>query len=644
MTVRLRGWHAFSAAGLTVAASVVREPAPMPRSDVVEVPAIGPGLCVANIFQSNMVLQRDQPLRIWGWAEPAEEIRVEFAGHEARTTATADRAWEVVLPPMPANPSPQVLTVRGTTATLRLENVLVGDVWILGGQSNMEFPLRNVDDGELEAVSANFPQIRLLKMPHGKGFASVRSFERLYEWSDWSKRHVRKGDWNVCSPESARECSAIGYIFGRRLHMATGIPVGLIDTSIGGTTVEAWTPEEVLRTIEGAETQALLKEWDDRIAAYDPQADLKARIAAYEHRINSLRKAGQPIPPDSRPPTDLRPGPAADRNRPGHCYAGVIRPLRGLAVAGVVWHQGYNNCFRGTAGARMYHQVFRRMIAAWRETFGDPTLPFCIISLCTAGEPQTRDNFLVAMLDAGPYIREAQYRTFLELRAAGDRNIGFVSSFDLRKSWYHPQIKIPLGERAATWALATRYKVFKGRDADNLWLPPLVEHVEITNGELRLSLSTEVKTRDDSEGRMVGFAIAGADRRFYPADCDWLSMGSSDGPNRGVKNRKIIVLRSRHVAVPVHYRYAWARNPMGNVVSVHGVSLASQRSDDWPMEDVPSPAPLPAGMTGDAARRFAVNWLRRQLELADIERRLKDAEVTIAELKPLLESQPALEK
>lgn len=171
------------------------------------------------------------------------------------------------------------------------------------------------------------------------------------------------------------------------------------------------------------------------------------------------------------------------------------------------------------------------------------------------------------MLDADPYIREAQYRTFLGLRTAGDRNVGFVSSFDLSKSWYHPQIRGQLDARAATRTLATRYKVFQGRDADNLWLPPLVEHVEIT-------------TRDDGEDRMVGCAIAGEDRRFHPADCKWLSLGANGGANREANNRKVIVLKFRHVPAPAHYRYAWARNPMGDVVSVRGVSLASQRSDD----------------------------------------------------------------
>jgi sialate O-acetylesterase len=157
----------------------------------------------------------------------------------------------------------------------------------------LEFELSKVDDGELEIVSANFPQIRLLTMPQGKGFASVRSFERLHEWSDWSSRHFRKGDWDVCSPETVREFSAIGYVFGRRLFMASGVPIGLIDASIGGTTVETWTPQDVLAKIDGKETRDLLQDWADRIAAFDPQADLEQRIANYERQKSAAGRAGQ---------------------------------------------------------------------------------------------------------------------------------------------------------------------------------------------------------------------------------------------------------------------------------------------------------------------------------------------------------------
>lgn len=622
---------------VTLAAATGAAQKALPKEDVIEVPAIGAGLCVANVFQANMVLQRDRPLQVWGWAAPGEEVVVSFAGQEVRAKAAGDRSWQVTLPPVPAQAQPQKMTVKGANGALALENILVGDVWILGGQSNMEFPISNVDDGELEIVSANFPQIRLLTMPQGKGFDSVRSFERLHEWSDWSGRHFRKGDWEVCTPETVREFSAIGYIFGRRVHLASGVPIGLIDASIGGTTVETWTPADVLQKNDGAATKAMLKDWADRIAAYDPKVDLADRVKAHENRIKNMQAMGEAIPADLKPPTDLRPGPAGDRNRPGYCYASVIKPLQGLSVAGALWHQGFNNCFHGSAGARMYYEVFGPMISAWRGNFNDPTLPFCTLSLCTAGDPQTRENFLVPMLDAGPYIREAQYRTFLDLRAAGDTNAGFVSTFDLRKSWYHPQIKIPAGERAAAWALATRYGLLKGRDAAGYWLPPAVEKVEGVEGTLQLTLSTAVRTRDDSDGQLLGFAIAGGDRRFFPADADWLATGGKDGRNPAEKNRRVIVLKSRHVPAPAHYRYAWARNPMGNVVNERGVALPSQRSDDWLLEETPVKVPAQAHATEEAARRAATGQLRRMLELEDRERRLRDAEATAAELKPIVD-------
>jgi len=518
---------------------------------------------------------------------------------------------------------------------LTLDNILVGDIWVLGGQSNMEFPISKVDDGEFEIVAANFPQIRLLSMPVGKGFKSVRSFERLHEWSSWSKRHFRKGDWEVCSPEKVTEFSAIGYVFGRRLQMATQIPIGLIDTSIGGTTVETWTPSTVLDKIQGQETRDLLKEWNDKIAAYDPQADLKKRLDAYQAQKEKGRSSSQPAP------TDLRPGPTEDRNRPGHCYAGVIQPLSGLAVKGVVFHQGFNNCFSGTAGARMYYQVFGKMITAWRETFGDPNTAFCIISLCTAGEPQTEENFLKPMQDAGPHIREAQYKTFRDFYDAGDKNIGFASSFDQRKSWYHPQIKIPVGERAAKWAIVSQYGLIKGRDAEQYWLPPVIKTVQCVDGTIRVTLSSAVTKKDDSSEKLEGFAIAGEDRCFYPARVSFYSDGTKDDKNRLVHSNNILVLSSPYVAKPVHYRYAWARNPMANITNSQHIPLSARRSDDWDLEEVPLPSASTPGNSPDVSKKQAAGQQRRALELADFERRIKDAQATIAELQPIVDKAKA---
>jgi sialate O-acetylesterase len=616
---------ALALATLAASSSAADAPKSMPRQDVVDVPAIGTGLCVSNAFQTNMVLQRDKPLKIWGWADAGEQVTVTLAGQQVNTVAAADRSWQVTLNPIPVNRSPQTMTVKGQSTTLTLENILVGDVWILGGQSNMEFPIYKVDDGELEIISANFPEIRLLTLPIGPGFDSVPSFARLHEWSDWSSQHFRKGDWDICTPDSVREFSAIGYVFGRRIHMASQVPIGLIDTSIGGTTVETWTPAEVLQTIDGPETKAWLKEWSDKIAAYDPQADLQKRIENYNN--NEKKKAsGKPAP------SDLRPGPGADRNRPGYCYAGGIKPLAGFAVKGAVFHQGFNNCFQGSAGARMYYQVFGPMITAWRGAFHDPHLPFCILSLCTAGDPQTRDNYLESMYDAGAYIREAQYQTFLDFRKAGDKNIGFGSTFDLRKSWYHPQIKIPAGERAAKWALATQYNTLN----EEYWLPPSISEFKVVEHSLHLTMSTSVTMKDDSDDHMNGFAIAGQDRRFYPAEVNYLTKVGPD--NKSQTDKNVLVLSSPYVPEPVQYRYAWARNPMANITNNRQVPLAAQRSDDWRLEETPAKYPTPTGVPETELANRARGSIVRELKLEDTARRIRDAEAIIESLKPKYEA------
>lgn len=599
---------------------------PMPKEDVIEVPAIGDGLCVHNLFQSNMILQRDKPIEIWGWAKPGEVVRVLFAGMSKEAKAGKDREWKVTLPAMTANADPQTLNIKGKDQNLTLENVLIGDVWVLGGQSNMEEPLNNVENGKLEIVSANYPGIRILTVPAQNGPDTKKGFARLHEWSSWSNRHFRKGDWDVCSPEIARELSAIGYVFARRLHMAAQVPIGVIDASRGGTTVETWTPTPVLKKIETKEVKGLLAEWEKKVAEFDPQKDLQKRVENHHNWVKNMKKQGREIPKSRTVPNDLRPGPAMDQNRPGNCYASMIAPIAGLAVKGVIFHQGFNNAGGGSAGADMYYQIFAKMITAWRDAFKDPQMPFGIISLCTAGEPQTRDDYLEKMVNGGIYIREAQYKTFLDFLKAGDGNVGFASSFDKRRSWYHPQLKIPVGERISRWALATQY----GFEKDVKWKPPMYTEMNLEGGKIILKMDTWV--RAVTNGPIEGFAIAGKDRRFQPAEAEWLVTGK-DQHNRPKHDRRVIVLSSPHVPDPIHFRYAWGRNPMGNLQSAdhNDLPFATQRSDDWRMENVP------VKLTGfddlapkDFARR-ANHESQKALRLDDLGRRLKEAQALIDE-------------
>jgi len=553
-------------------------------------------------------------------------VTAAFAGNERRATAGGDRAWNVTFPAMPASSVPAEMTIAGEHRTLKLTNILLGDVWLLGGQSNMEFPLSNIENGSLEIVSANFPSIRILTIPAQNGPEQKKGFPRLYEYSSWFGRHFRKGDWDVCSPATVRELSAIGYVFARRIHMASQVPIGVIDASRGGTTVETWTPDSVLRAIDAPEVRAKLADWDAKVGKWDAKADLAARVARHAAFLQRMKKQGKAIPADRRePPSDLRPGPAMDQNRPGNCYASMIAPIAGLRVKGAIFHQGYNNCFDGSRGADMYSRIFPEMIKAWRAAFHDPDMAFGILSLCTEGKAQTLDDFVERMANAGPYIREVQYKTFLDFMKAGDKNIGFASTYDLRRRWYHPQLKVPAGERLARWALATQY----GFGKRILWKPPMVEQMKVEDGRILLYMDEAVSGVDDGSS-MKGFAIAGKDMRFHPARATHLVEGK-DSRGRDKKNTKVIVLDSPMVPEPVHYRYAWARSPMGNMQASRNtdIPLATQRSDSWSMSDIYTAFTGKAAKTPGVLDRGEQRMLQRALRAEDTRRRVAAARALI---------------
>lgn len=600
----------------------------MPQQDVVVVPAIGEGLCVHNLFQSNMVLQRDRPIAIWGWAKPGEAVTVSFDGEVQATTAAADRAWRVTLKARPASSTPTVLTVAGAESTLTLDNVLLGDVWLLAGQSNMEFPLERVDNGWLEIVSARFPDMRILTVPAPQGHEVRQGFARLHEWSDWFHAHFEKGNWDVLSPEIARELSAIGYVFARRIHMASRIPIGVVDVSRGGTTVETWTPETVLRGLDAPEVASMLADWDQRIASWDAQKDLANRKRDHEKRVRDREKRGEPIPADWKEPSDLRPGPAADQNRPGACYNSMIAPIAGLAVKGAIFHQGYNNALGGgSQGAAMYARILPETIRAWRAAFGDPQMPFGILSLCTEGPRQSLDNYCEQTCNDGIYIREAHYQTFVAMRANGDQNVGFASCSDLRRAWYHPQQKIPAGERMARWALATQY----GESKRIRWLPPTVTRMEAAGSSIVLHFDGGVAAEDTNEP-IEGFAIAGEDRRFQPARAVWLETGR-DEQNRPRIDRRALVLSSPLVPQPIHFRYAWGRSPMGNLQSDdhNDLPFPAQRSDDWKMEEVPLGVLAGERIENGRLSRPQRAKIVAELKKDDLRRRLAEAKALLEE-------------
>lgn len=612
---RTAGTLAISLTGLILILAAPATAQPWVKGkDSIDVPAMKGGLCVHNLFQSNMVLQRDQPIQIWGWADTT--VKVNFSGKQVSAQPDKSRRWVAGFPAMAAHSSPQTMEVTSGKESVSIENILIGDVWLLGGQSNMEHPISRVEDGQLEIMAANHPNLRHLSVPQPNGPESRTNFPRLMEWHDFFNTHYRKGYWDACTPESVPELSAIGYVFAKRIHMISQVPIGIIDLSRGGTCVETWIPTSVLEGIDTPEVKTKLDEWKKKIAAHDPAKDLGEQKSRYRKQVEAMKQRGQALPADLKEPTEPRPGPAFDMNRPGNCYASMLAPIAGLKIKGAIWHQGYNNAME-PGGHVMYYQVFDDMIASWRKAFANPTMPFGIISLCTEGPPQTLDNYLEKTINEGIYIREVQYQTFLDLKKAGDKNIGYASSYDMRRSWYHPQLKIPVGERIARWALATQYG--KG----NLtWEPPVITGMESSGGTLVLTFNGPVGCQKDDV--IEGFAIAGNDRRFQPAKAEYQVAGK-DAKGLPQVNNRVLVLASPHVSEPVHYRYAWGRNPMGNLKHLQGQDgppLATQRSDDWPMNEVPV-------KFGEVLDQKTVNQSREAHKLFDTDRRVKDAQLLL---------------
>jgi sialate O-acetylesterase len=558
----------------------------------------------AKIFDNNMVLQRDKPVKIWGNAAPQEKVKVAFRGQIKSATCDQKGEWSVQLDPMQANSTPAVMKISGRSNALEFTNVLVGDVWLLGGQSNMEFDLARIFHGDVEIASANFPNIRLMTIPSSADKAPVKDFERINEYDSWYERYDKKGYWFICSPQTVPTFSGIGYIFGRRLFMASQVPIGLIDVSLGGTTVEAWLSPATLAAMP--ENSFLLKQWHDKVQAYDPEANLRTQIANWRKDSASSIQEGRELTPRPAQPS---PGPLFDRNFPGSSFTGMISVIAGLTIKGFIFHQGYNNALDDSR-PKQYALNFKALISDWRKAFNDADLPFGILEFSAGGEPQTPDNFEMRMIDPSPFIREGQLQAFKDVP-----NTGFVCSYDQQVNWYHPQKKVEAGERMARWALSTQY----GFELD--WQPALCIGIERLKDRIIVKFDKEVKSSDDRP--IEGFAIANSDRHFYPSRACYLKTQNEKGEL--VENRQMIVVMNKLVADPLEVRYAWARNPLGNLVSNDNriIPVPLFRTDNWDFPEAPYPT------DEYNLHRTKLKTLRKQAEEMNKLRILQEAEIVL---------------
>ena len=487
------------------------------------------------IFGSHMVLQRDLADKVWGKADAGEEVTVTIGDQSKKATADDKGKWSVTLDPLNAG-GPHVLTVKGKN-TVTFEDVLVGEVWICSGQSNMQWDLSQANDGDLEALAANFPKIRLISVPQ------IGTQEPKDDF---------KGKWELCTPATAKTFSAVGFLFGKQLYQTLDVPIGLIDDSWGGSAAEAWVKRDVL------EKDERFKPLMDRWVAIEKDRDaMKAKyeeaLAKHKEAAAKAKAEGKTAPRAPQSPNDLLGG----NSRPGNIYNGVLKPTIGYGIKGAIWYQGESNAGR----AYQYRDLFPLLIQSWRDEWGVGDFSFYWVQLA---------DFLPEKSEPGDSswaeLREAQTMTMSRLK-----NTGQAVIIDIGEGQdIHPRNKQDVAKRLARWALAKDYGVQVSYQS------PTYKSLEVTDGKAIVTIDHVgggLKPYDFPE--IKGFTIAGKDRKFAKAKAKLIGGDKVEVSAEGVSE-------------PVSVRYGWADNPVCNLYGRNGLPLTPFRTDDW------------AGVTADA--------------------------------------------
>ncbi len=486
----------------------------LPAAAAIKLPAV---------IGDGMVLQRDIKVPIWGTADPGEKVTVTLGDQKAAATADADGRWMVRLDPLKAG-GPFEMTVVGSNR-ITLKDILVGEVWVCSGQSNMAMAVKACANAAQEIAAADYPNIRL--------FTVSRTVAATPQ-SD------TKGAWVHCSPETVPDFSAAAYYFGRHLYKELNVPIGLIHTSWGGTPAEAWTSRATLEA--DPDLKVIVDRWDDQIAKYrktDSAAEPAAKPAA-------RGKAAKPAAGGkaAKPPTD----PATSPHRAAGLYNGMIHPLIPYAIRGAIWYQGESNAGR----AYQYRKLFPAMIQDWRKAWGQGDFPFLFVQLANyqPRKPEPADS-------AWAELREAQTMTLSLPKTGMAVIIDIGEANDI-----HPKNKQDVGKRLARAALAIAY----GKHIP--YSGPMYDSMKIEGDAIRLTFKHVDGGLVARGGELKGFAIAGDDRRFVWADA------KIDGDT--------ILVRSDKVAKPKAVRYAWADNPECNLYNKADLPASPFRTDDWP--------------------------------------------------------------
>lgn len=491
-----------------------------------------------SIFNNGMVLQRDIAVPVWGWANPGEKVAVEFAGQRKEAVAKADGTWQLKLDPLKASDQPAVFKVTGSN-TVAFENVVVGEVWFCSGQSNMEWIVRNTDNAEQEIASANFPMIRHFKAP--------KNFKPAPEKDINAK-------WEATTPESIPTQSALAYYFGRRLHQVLKVPVGLINSSWGGTRIEPWTPAcgfEGLPELAGIKARV---DTADPASALHKQVlgDYTAAMQAWIEDAKAKSAAGQPLSVAPAFPQNLIfPMEQGKHQEPTVLYNGMVAGLVPFAIKGAIWYQGCSNNGEGM----LYLEKTKALVNGWRKVWGQGDFPYYLVQLAPYNYGPQRTTHL-------PGIWEAQAAV-----PAAIPNTGYTVINDIGNvKDIHPRNKQDVGLRMANQALNRTYGL-----KDIRWEGPVLKDFAIEGAKLRVRLdhAEGLKTRDGKAPDW--FELCGPDGLFKKADA------VIDGTS--------VVLSAPGVTAPMAMRFAWDQLAEPNLVNGLGLPTGAFRCGNKPALD-----------------------------------------------------------
>jgi sialate O-acetylesterase len=510
------------------------------------------------IFGSGMVLQAERPVPIWGQAQPGEEVTVRFAGQIQLAKAGSDGEWAVRLAPLAVFAEGREMKVEAKSGTKTFTDVLVGDVWLCSGQSNMAQPsATQATGGDEESGKPVNPLLRSFAVAYNEWAAEPNTKQFA-----WKKKVTNWFDWGA----HGTKMSAVPYYFGSMLQRETGRPIGLILSPVGASNAEAWVPMKAMEAVpEFAQLVANSRKWIAN--APNARTEFQAEVTAWEERKKVAEPKGGNF--KERRPNDFRAA-LAPRFWIGAMYNARIAPLRNLAIKGVIWYQGENNaaghgyCTKDGPG---YERLMKVLIESWRGQFEQPTLPFYQVQLSMFNWDDGNNKRKRDPNEPGSWsvIREAQ-----EKSAKAIPHSGLAVSVDIGdKANIHPPNKRPVGERLAKLALRDVYG--KKVIVDG---PSYASH-EIKNGKVIVHFNHRQeglkigKREGIPTDTLMGFAIAGEDKTFVWADA------KIEGDD--------VIAWSDKVEKPVAVRYGYIQYHEVNLFNGAGLPAVPFRTDDWPL-------------------------------------------------------------